>query len=375
MPIRCCCALRPILYMAAVSVAGPLATDEDVPIRNVAIVVCQGVELLDFAGPGEVFEVAGNAVRTTGGERSFNVYTVAPEQGEIVSQGFVTVQPQFTIENCPEPDIIVIPGGGTGPLRRNEQFMSWAAQATSSTDVMLSVCTGALVLADIGALDGLEATTHWSALSGLASLAPTAKVRSDVRFVDSGKVVTTAGVSAGIDGSLHVVARLLGRAAAEDVAHYMEYEWRPEQTDLASYPMFPPELDAVGVARHKADRLFRHQEYAQAIDALETYLDARPEDAEAWYRLGYSLIAEKRLDESLGANRTAEELSSGSRRATCIYNQACALALLGRTEDGLDALERAISAGFRNKAWMTQDADIANLRTTERFNTLMERIE
>jgi transcriptional regulator GlxA family with amidase domain len=333
------------------------------------------VELLDFAGPGEVFEVAGSAVRTAGGERSFNVFTVSPKPGPIVSQGFVTVQPQYTIENCPEPDIIVIPGGGTTGLRQDEGFMAWVADAASKTDLSMSVCTGAFVLADIGALDGVKATTHWSAISGLAGAAQRTKVLSDVRFVDSGKVVTTAGVSAGIDGALHVVARLLGRAAAEDAARHMEYEWRPRPEDLASYPMYAPEMDEVGVAKQKADRLFRQQEYAEAIDALRTYLQARPDDADAWYRLGYSLISEKQLEESLEANRSAERLSDGMRRAICIYNQACALSLLGRTDEALDALERSIEAGYRNKAWMMQDSDIANLRGTERFKELMERIE
>jgi transcriptional regulator GlxA family with amidase domain len=188
--------------------------------RNVAIVVHDGVELLDFAGPGEVFSAAG-------GGRAFRVFTVSETDKPIKSQRFLTVTPEYTIANCPKPDIIVIPGGATGVLLRSPAFMTWIREQAPKAEVMFSVCTGAFVLADAGLLDGLEATTHHGSISGLKKYAKI-NVREDLRVVDNGKIVTAAGVSAGIDGALHLVARLSGQQTAQGTARYMEYRWQPE---------------------------------------------------------------------------------------------------------------------------------------------------
>ena len=192
-------------------------------MQNVAILIWDGVELLDFAGPGEVFSSA----RDKNGKAAFRVYTVASSEQPILSQGFLTVTPQFTIDNCPEPDIVVLPGGGVGGARRDEDLMNWIAGTEGSASVHLSVCTGAYILAELGWLDGKEATTHWSAIRGLRELASETKVVENVRFVDQGAVITSAGVSAGIDSSLHLVARLLGHESAKKTARYMEYLWKP----------------------------------------------------------------------------------------------------------------------------------------------------
>lgn len=189
--------------------------------RNVAIFVFQGMELLDFAGPAEVFQGAGP---------KFNVYTVAESTEPVVSQRFVKLIPQYSIHNCPKPDVLVIPGGDTsGPLA-SPSVLNWVKDASAESEVTMSVCTGAFILAKTGLLDGQESTTHWSQLSRLAKAAPNTKVRSKVRFVDSGKIVTTAGVSAGIDGALHLVERLIGHAAAAFTAIGMEYkgDWKGE---------------------------------------------------------------------------------------------------------------------------------------------------
>lgn len=184
--------------------------------RNVAIVLYQGVELLDFAGPGEVFAAAGDA---------FRVYTVAETKQPLLSEGFLTVLPEFSIADAPAPDILVIPGGSVRSVIRSPAMLAWVKQVTAKDEVTMSVCNGALVLAENGALAGLKATTHWSALAALRAREPRATVLDDARFVDNGRIVTTAGVSAGIDGALHLVARLLGDAEAAEVAHYMQYEW------------------------------------------------------------------------------------------------------------------------------------------------------
>ncbi len=128
--------------------------------RNVAIVIHEGVELLDFAGPGEVFAAAD-------GRQGFRVYTVAETSKSIVSQGFLSVNPQYTIENCPKPDIVVIPGGATRVLLDSPKMMDWVKTTAKDAEVMLSVCTGAFVFAKAGFLDDQEATTHYGSLDSL----------------------------------------------------------------------------------------------------------------------------------------------------------------------------------------------------------------
>jgi putative intracellular protease/amidase/YHS domain-containing protein len=187
------------------------------PRKNVAIFVHDGVELLDFAGPGEVFAAAGSG-------RAFRVFTVAADAEAITSQGFLKVTPNYTFANCPKPDVIVLPGGATGQALKDARLVKWVKKASAGAEVTLSVCTGAFILAEAGLLDGKEATTHWGSIEALKKRYPKTRVRSDRRFVDNGKVVTAAGVSAGIDASLHVVERLLGKEAAKATARYMEYQ-------------------------------------------------------------------------------------------------------------------------------------------------------
>lgn len=189
--------------------------------RNVAILVHEGVELLDFAGPGEVF-ASGNA---------FNVYTVASSTAPIISQRFLTIVPEYTFANCPKPDIIVLPGGQTTVALNDKKVMSWVAEASPDAEITLSVCTGAMILAKAGLLDGLQATTHWGAIERLRMVAPKTKVLENRRFVDNGKIITSAGVSAGIDAALHIVSRLLGEDAARRRARGMEYPWSPTGTE------------------------------------------------------------------------------------------------------------------------------------------------
>jgi transcriptional regulator GlxA family with amidase domain len=189
--------------------------------RKVAIFIHDGVELLDFSGPGEVFASAAH-------RQAFEVYTVAATPDAILSQGFVTIKPQYTFANCPPPDIIILPGGRTDVPLSDAAVIKWIKDSSQRAEVVMSVCTGAFLLAKAGLLDGREATTHWSAIESLRQEAPKTTVRENRRFVDNGKVVTAAGVSAGIDAALHVVDRLLGREVAAQTAHYMEYKWQPE---------------------------------------------------------------------------------------------------------------------------------------------------
>lgn len=193
------------------------------PRKTVAILVFEGMELLDFAGPGDVFANAGQG-------RAFDVFTVAASSAPIKSQGFVTITPQFTFADCPKANVLVIPGGAVRIPLSDTASLDWIRKASGEADITLSVCTGALLLAKAGLLDGLEATTHHRSLAALELAAPKALVRENRRFVDNGRVVTSAGVSSGIDASLHVVSRLLGPEAASEAARTMEYHWEPKKS-------------------------------------------------------------------------------------------------------------------------------------------------
>ncbi len=192
------------------------------PSKKVAILVFEGMELLDFAGPGEVFADAGQG-------RAFDVFTVAASSTPVKSQGFVTITPQFTFANCPKADILVVPGGSMRIPLADAASLDWIRKASGDAEITLSVCTGALLLAKTGLLNGLEATTHHQSLAALETAAPKAKVRENRRFVDNGRIITSAGVSSGIDASLHIVSRLLGPEAATETAKVMEYRWEPEK--------------------------------------------------------------------------------------------------------------------------------------------------
>jgi transcriptional regulator GlxA family with amidase domain len=186
---------------------------------SVCFYLQDGVEVLDFAGPMEVFSAAG-----------FRVFTVSKNKAPLKSQGILTVMPDYSITDAPPADIIAFFGGNTGPSVADEELISWVRSRASSTRYFFSVCTGAFILGKAGILDGLTATTFHSAIDGLRAALPTTKVLSNVRFVDNGRVITTAGVSAGIDGALHVVAKLKGDDAATAATQYMEYDkWVPGQ--------------------------------------------------------------------------------------------------------------------------------------------------
>ena len=190
--------------------------------RTVCIVLFDDVEVLDFAGPFEVFGVTGG--REDGSP--FHVFTVAPTSALVTARNGLRVAPQFSFANCPWADILVVPGGfGARREMQNGEMISWIQRMAGRAEVVLSVCTGALLLGTAGLLNGMSATTHHRALALLRETAPCAMVRDDTRICDNGKIVTSAGISAGIDASLHIVARLLGDPQALETAAYMEYRW------------------------------------------------------------------------------------------------------------------------------------------------------
>jgi transcriptional regulator GlxA family with amidase domain len=199
-------------------------------MKNIAIVLFERVEVLDFAGPFEVFSVCGAHGEHKG---NFNVYTVA-ERTPVIARGGLSVKPDYLLDNCPPPDIFLIPGGGgytdkgvpfgSRKEMHNAVLLEWIKKHHISAELVLSVCTGSLILAKAGLLDGLSATTHWKAIDQLREAAPQTTIVDDQRWVDNGRVITSAGVSAGIDMSLYVIQKLLGKAVADDTARSMEYD-------------------------------------------------------------------------------------------------------------------------------------------------------
>jgi transcriptional regulator GlxA family with amidase domain len=209
-----------VRYLLALVLLGSLslpaaAVEKKGRVRTVAVLIFDGVELLDFAGPAEVFIVAGQG-------KAFRVVTVAEKKGRVRTMGGLSVLADFSCDKAPQPDVLVVPGGDMGNL--GPEGRAWLKKSAGKAEVVLSVCMGAFLLAEAGLLDGREATTHSWGLDRLKTAAPKCKVVRGRRFVDGGKVVTTAGVTAGIDGALHVVGRLCGKEAARWAAEeWMEY--------------------------------------------------------------------------------------------------------------------------------------------------------
>ncbi|ABR47672.1 ThiJ/PfpI domain protein [Alkaliphilus metalliredigens QYMF] len=189
---------------------------------NVGIFIFDQMETLDFAGPFEVFSVTGQR----SGDGIFQVFTIAAQSGPVLAVNGLSINPHYVMEDCPEIEILIIPGGvGAREVLNQKPLLDWVKNTSVEAELVLSVCTGALILAQCGLLKGLKATTHHQCLELLKELEPTLTVTGTERFVDNGKILTAAGISAGIDMSLYVVERLLGREQAEETAHYMEYPY------------------------------------------------------------------------------------------------------------------------------------------------------
>jgi len=345
--------------------------------RKVAIVLYPGVELLDFAGPGEVFAAASRiaAVRASRGgsdDHAFDVYTVASSKSPIVSQGFLHVTPDYSIDDAPPPDIIVLPGGSAGKLTDDPRFMSWVSKAIEKAEVSMSVCTGAFVLARTGSLDGKSATTWFGATEKLRQTAPKANIIDGRRFIDEGRILTTAGVSAGIDGALHLVARLAGRAVADQTARYMEYHWTPESYLAKTYSLLNPGLDERGRSLQRAAMLEDEKGWTEVAKVYRALADQDQKDGYPLLRLAVALHHTGDFKGAIDAAKRATAFSEV--RPDAWVTLASAYVRAGRREDALRALEEAISAGFKAKGRLQGDEDLAPLRGEPRFEQLLARI-
>ncbi|WP_042162253.1 DJ-1/PfpI family protein [Paenibacillus gorillae] len=197
--------------------------DQVRPARKVAIVVFNQIEVLDFTGPFEVF------LTSSDGGKDFQIYTIASHEGPVTVLGGLSINPAYTIYNCPPPDLIIVPGGpGARSEMNNSALTDWIARTAETSELVLSVCTGALIIAKAGLLEDMNITTYHRAIEELKAVAPaSAVIVADKRYVDNGKIILSAGVSAGIDMSLYVVGRLLGAERALRTASLMEYDYSP----------------------------------------------------------------------------------------------------------------------------------------------------
>lgn len=196
--------------------------------RNVGIFIFDLVEILDFSGPYEVFSSVRLSKKSTSSiqnlAQAFNVFTVSEKKKLITTTGGLRVKSDFILKNCPTLDILIVPGGiGTRKLLDNKNVLKWLL-FKKDIDIVASVCTGSLLLAKAGLLKERKATTHWGALKLLKKLSPSTKVIKRKKFIFD-NYYTSAGISSGIDMSLHIIEKLLGKKIAKNTAKYIEYKY------------------------------------------------------------------------------------------------------------------------------------------------------
>lgn len=202
---------------------------EDGRSIRVGILLFPEVEVLDFAGPFEVFSVASRITSppVDGAPPVFEVATVASTDRPLRARHGLVVLPTHGFADAPAPDLLVVPGGVVTQPLEDEETLAYLRRASGEALLTASVCTGAFVLGTLGLLDGHRVTTHWEDIPDLRSRFPALEVVEDVPYVDEGRIVTSAGISAGIAMSLHLVERILGETAARRTARQMQYDWEP----------------------------------------------------------------------------------------------------------------------------------------------------
>ncbi|PSL43245.1 AraC family transcriptional regulator [Salsuginibacillus halophilus] len=193
-------------------------------MKNVGIYLFDDVEVLDFAGPYEVFSVAFTS-SDQGHDPLFEVLTISEQGEKVVARNGLQIVPDTSLDAAPAFDILIIPGGKGARVNEmnNEKLLAWISERQHNVEVLASVCTGALILANAGVLDGRAATTHWGSYERLAAFQHL-HVKKDVKFVDEGDIVTSGGISAGINMSFHLVERFAGKQAVAETAKWMAYD-------------------------------------------------------------------------------------------------------------------------------------------------------
>ena len=189
---------------------------------NVGIFIYENAEVLDFSGPFEVFSTAN---RLSALDEVFNVFLVAEEVRPVNARGGYSVNPHYCFKDHPKIDVLVVVGGVHTEELGKPSVINWISTVSKSATIVASVCTGAFLIAQAGLLVNLKVTTHWEDIKDLQESYPDLTVIDNQRWVDEGKFVTSGGISAGIDMSLHLVSKLTGTKLAAKTAKQMEYEW------------------------------------------------------------------------------------------------------------------------------------------------------
>ena len=243
----------------------------------VAFVISKGAVLIDFAGPWEVFEnatVPGRGMM----DSAFEVYTVAETMDPVTVSGGMKIVPNYTFQNAPSPKVVVIPAQNDSP----EPMLNWIRKATQTSDVTMSVCTGAFVLAATGLLNGKAATTHHAAYSDLEMKFPDIQVKRGARFIEEGNLATAGGLTSGMDLALRVIGRYFGEEAIERTAFQLEYQGQGWM-DAKSNSVFAakPVGDICAVCWMQVDRktapseVYKGQTYYFCMSGHKATFDAR----------------------------------------------------------------------------------------------------
>jgi transcriptional regulator GlxA family with amidase domain len=256
----------------------PLKPPASGPIP-VAFVISKGAVLIDFAGPWEVFE---NATIPGRGlmDSAFEVYTVAETLDPVTVSGGMKIVPNYTFQNAPAPKVVVIPAQDDSP----EPMLNWIRKATLTSDVTMSVCTGAFVLAATGLLNGKAATTHHAAYSDLEMKFPDIRVKRGARFIEEGNLATAGGLTSGIDLALRVIGRYFGVEAIERTAFQLEYQGQGWM-DAKSNSVFAvkPAGDICAVCWMQVNRqtalseVYKGQTYYFCMSNHKGVFDAKPD--------------------------------------------------------------------------------------------------
>ena len=199
--------------------------------QTIGIYLYKDVEVLDFAGPFEVFNTATRMFKRLhpgSSEARFDVVTIAEKSGMVSARAGLQVMPDCDISRHPLLDVLIVPGGIHMAEMENPLVLDWVRRVNRGTHITAAVCTGAFIMGNAGLLDKLNVTTHWEDIPDLRALLPGSNVLENARWVDEGHIVTSAGISAGIDMALHLVSRLEDEALAVMTARQMEYDWQKQ---------------------------------------------------------------------------------------------------------------------------------------------------
>lgn len=200
-------------------------------MKSVGILLFDQIELLDFAGPYEVFTTASRVAARRNQPAPFYTRTIAKERRSITARAGLQVQPDLCFNDHHSFDLLLVPGGVVDQVQRDPQHIQWLRDQRDHCQCIASICTGAFLLAQAGLAEGLSLTTHWEDLEDLARQFPSQRIEGQRRYIDHGSLASSAGIAAGIDLSLHLVSRLANPELARLTARQMDYPWPPDPAE------------------------------------------------------------------------------------------------------------------------------------------------